>query len=547
MSPLSRNLIALVVCFLFVSPQVYACRGVDQEYTLFFNANAQAQFIKDLGQAPSDAAGMVALPPDADVIAEVILTDEKKGFLAGAATAKIVRVIKTSDDRVRQGAEIPIKFVFTSCGPNHRSGNTGTIAAKIGTDIDDNLVLCMYARRFGDGKIESPSGSSGSEYIGECNPDVMKADKQVKQAAESGDVKAQITFGLMYEKGRSVRQNNVEALKWLHLAAESGDAEALYQLGAKYQRDKNDKEAMKWFKRAAEKGHEYAATAIKRQQEADAIENAAKQGNAEAQYKFGYKYDNEYNYVEAIKWYKLAAVQNHLKAANRLGKIYDDGGGGVQIDHAEAAKWYRLTAEKGDVEGQCGLGRQYGFLNQYSESLKWYKLAAEQGNSEAMERVATLYQYGRGVEQNDAEAIKWFRLALERGYTYVLPRLVDIVSQGRIVVENKTEVENWFRLSADKGYNVAQFGLGQMYQTGENVQQNDAEAIKWYLLAAGQGNIKAQNALAEMEQQGRGVTANYAEVEKLLQLAAEERIWRAKDVLESLQNRKIKLIHVPVN
>ena len=96
---------------LFASSQVYACMGPRQEYTLFFNANAQPLIFDDLGQAPSKAEGISELPSDADVIAEVILTGDNPAQYGMPTAANIVRVIKTSDARVRQGEEITIKFL----------------------------------------------------------------------------------------------------------------------------------------------------------------------------------------------------------------------------------------------------------------------------------------------------------------------------------------------------------------------------------------------------------------------------------------------------
>lgn len=401
MNQLLHIFIAFVLCILFVSPQAHACMGPGAESTLFFNASAQPLIFEDLGQAPSTAEGMAELPPDADVIAEVVLTGNNSARDRMPTAANIVRVIKTSDARVRQGEEITIKFGYTSCGPNHRSGNKGTIAAKIGTDIEDQLVLCLYSRRFSDGHINSPTGAFLP--VSECNPGELKVAKRIKRAAEKGDVKAQTALGSMYEKGENVRPDNEKAMKWFHLAAASGDADAQYEIGKKYKRDKNNKEAMKWFKLAAEKGNKYAKNAIEKIQEDEAVRCAAEKGDAEAQYKLGYKYYNEIKYVEALKWYKLAAVQGHLKAANSLGWIYHYGSGGVGIDHKEAIKWYLIAAEKGDAEAQHGLGSQYEFLYQYKTALDWYRLAADQGNSRAIERINVLLQYGRVTDTGKYE------------------------------------------------------------------------------------------------------------------------------------------------
>ncbi|MDL2260075.1 sel1 repeat family protein [Deltaproteobacteria bacterium OttesenSCG-928-K17] len=527
---LPRIIIVFVGCFLLASPQLNACSGVSSESTLFFNANAQPVIFELMGQKPSDAKGMNELPPDADVIAEVILTGANWGMDGVPTGVKIVKVIKTSDARISEGKEFPIKFEYTSCGPNHIMGEKGAIAGKIGKDIEDRLVLCLYSRVYGSGHIDSPVGS---EYMSECNPDQLEKARKIKQAAEKGDVKAQISLGEMYEIGHSVGHDDAKAMKWFKRAAKSGDADAMYQLGAKYRRDKNDKEALKWFKRAAEKGHQYAVNVLDRHQKEEAIRKGAKKGNAEAQYELGQLYDRQVNYVEATKWYKLAAVQGHIKAANALGRIYNGGGGGVGFNHEEAAKWYRLTAEKGNKEGMMGLAEQYEFLDRYNDALKLYELAAAQGDTTAMERLGNFYQYGRGVARNSAEAAKWYRLFFERTDSSRL--LVNLYLEDSSVANNAEEAQMWLHNAAARGYNVAQFTLGQMYEMGDKVKQDDAEAIKWYLLAGDQGNKWAKASLDEMEKQGRGVTANYEEVTNLLQQAVDGKVWRARDVLKTLK------------
>lgn len=50
---------------------------------------------------------------------------------------------------------------------------------------------------------------------------------ELKAKAEKGDPKAQYELGRMYELGRGVSKDFVEAYKWLHLAAEQGLKKAL--------------------------------------------------------------------------------------------------------------------------------------------------------------------------------------------------------------------------------------------------------------------------------------------------------------------------------
>ncbi len=127
-------LMVLATCFLLASPQAHACRGISFEYRLFFETLPNPQ-------------------PEADVIAKVSLSEVKDG----TATAKVVQVLKTSDVRVQQGEQIPVKYSFTSCGPNPVNGAGGTIIANTGTDSEGHLVLYPYLRRYGDGHMTPPA------------------------------------------------------------------------------------------------------------------------------------------------------------------------------------------------------------------------------------------------------------------------------------------------------------------------------------------------------------------------------------------------------
>ena len=76
-----------------------------------------------------------------------------------------------------------------------------------------------------------------------------------RKAAEQGNPLSQFNLGLMYYKGRGVRRDYKEAVKWWRLAAEKGFAEALNNLGMMYGNGdgvaQDDVEAHKWFDLAA--------------------------------------------------------------------------------------------------------------------------------------------------------------------------------------------------------------------------------------------------------------------------------------------------------
>ena len=76
-----------------------------------------------------------------------------------------------------------------------------------------------------------------------------------RKGAERGQPLAQFNLGLMYYKGRAVRQDYTEAVKWWRLSAEKGFAEALNNLGMMYGNGDGVEQdygpAHKWFDIAA--------------------------------------------------------------------------------------------------------------------------------------------------------------------------------------------------------------------------------------------------------------------------------------------------------
>ena len=128
-------------------------------------------------------------------------------------------------------------------------------------------------------------------------------------------------------------------------AAEAGDVDAQLALGHKYrQGDISDwDEGVKWFRKAAE------------------------QGNAEAQYNLGLMIIRgtgaRQDGTEAVNWLLKAAEQGNADAQFLLGQVYDGGWAGDNYepgteptpDPVAAKKWYGKAAEQGNSEAQAAL------------------------------------------------------------------------------------------------------------------------------------------------------------------------------------------------
>ena len=151
---------------------------------------------------------------------------------------------------------------------------------------------------------------------------------------------AQYHLGCMYETGRGVEQDHVEAAKWYRKAAEAGYAPAQSNLGNMYRDgegvEQDHVEAVTWYRKSAEAG------------------------DAPAQFNLGTMYFNGkgvgQDHIEAAKWYRKAAEAGFAMAQYNLGISYENGEG-VEQDHVVAAKWFRKSAEAGDAVGRTRLLR----------------------------------------------------------------------------------------------------------------------------------------------------------------------------------------------
>jgi len=103
----------------------------------------------------------------------------------------------------------------------------------------------------------------------------------------------------------------------------------------------------------------------------------------------------------------------------KLGNVYYQGDG-VQKDYMQALKWYRMAADQDLPESQYMMGVMYdhgeGVPQDFLAAVDWYRKAAEQGNVAAQFALGSKYAEGEGVPQNFAEAYVWFSLAAAAGH-----------------------------------------------------------------------------------------------------------------------------------
>jgi TPR repeat protein len=82
---------------------------------------------------------------------------------------------------------------------------------------------------------------------------------------------------------------------------------------------------------------------------------SAKEGVACAQCNLGGCYESgatvDRDYIEAVRLYQLAAMQNDADAQCNVGKCYETGKG-MRKSRTDAVHWYRLAIEHGSTDAK---------------------------------------------------------------------------------------------------------------------------------------------------------------------------------------------------
>lgn len=230
---------------------------------------------------------------------------------------------------------------------------------------------------------------AGTRQIPEAAANVFR------QAADQGHVKSMYYLGIYSESQiNDYATPKTRAEYWLKKAAEKGDADAQFQLGFYYERDPNrlliqeGRDALNLLQLNWDDCPDYIVCKTE-------LEN--------------YRY-------KAMKWYRKAAEQGHVKAKFNLGLIYERGIGTERLERnrEEAEKWIQESAKQGYTPAKCWMGYYYmgnavTIPKDEEKAFQWYSEAAQEGSEEACFRLGQFYEHGICVEPDREKAISWYR------------------------------------------------------------------------------------------------------------------------------------------
>ena len=224
---------------------------------------------------------------------------------------------------------------------------------------------------------------------------------------------------------------------------EYGKAQRLYIQGEKCYRGQNFAKAFEFFQRSAKKGESEASCSLGRMFENG--EGVARNGE------------------KAMFWYRRAAELGCERA-----------GGFLRSLEEEEFKRLEGRASRGDAQAQYDLGEklyngEWNVARDYAKAAKWYREAAERGHADAQYKLGSMYDCGKGVDEDAEKAEMWYRKAMENGQDDAKDSLVEMY-----------------------------YNLGELYYNGDGVDEDHAAALTWYLKAAVLGDEGAREALQQL-------------------------------------------------
>ena len=268
-------------------------------------------------------------------------------------------------------------------------------------------------------------------------------------SAEQGVRDSQFKAGLAYARGLGVKQDYIEAYKWLDVAARAGDPQA----GSRR----------------------------------DALAKVMEPGD-----------------VDKARAAAAAFQQKpRVRAALVISRPGSDGAeepaAAIDLSLVPAAigpDKLRIAAITGNHAAEFEIATRFadgrGVAQDFKQAVFWYKRAAEGGLAPAQYRLASIYEKGTGIRRNPRIAQEWYRRAAQAGNAKAMHNLAVLFAEGAVGKPDLTAAVTWFKKAAGYGVRDSQFNAGILYARGLGVKQDSAEAFKWFAIAAHSGDEQAK-------------------------------------------------------
>lgn len=307
--------------------------------------------------------------------------------------------------------------------------------------------------------------------------------KALINAAEKGDINAQMFLGRIYTEGLyGVPKSPQQANKWYLAAAKQGNVEAQFLVYSSLV-DNDKVEALKWLKKSADNGFAPAQVLIG--------DELRVYGDIE---KFG---------MQIFQYYNSAAAQSFPPGYYGVANCYYYGIG-VPRDSKKALEFYKKAGT--DISNALlKIAYCYELDKDYDNAFIWYQKAVDAGIPQAYNDIAYLYAEGRGVGKDIQKAHNMVDIAISKIPSN--PNFYD--SKGEIyLIEGNLKMarEMWnkvLQLDPKANERTDPLALAMNNSVDNNIPQTSLQADKTFALICANEDYKRVSSVPYAKNDGK--------------------------------------------
>ncbi len=344
----------------------------------------------------------------------------------------------------------------------------------------------------------------------------MGSNDVIFRDAEAGNPYAALGVAYLYQHGKGIEQDYREAEQWYKHSADRGCSRAMWELAKAYRKgtfvEADFSDYLHFLKKAAGAGIPEARLELALLNiSGDMVPRnpriafnwmrlAADQHLPMAEFLLGYMHGHgigtKPDKAEEEMLYSRVGIHGNADLFHWIGRNYEYGLHGIEIDLFEAGRWYKYGADMGHeacfISWKAVLDTLEG--NMPPESLKdrEFRLShTEAAKEHTMRDMALVYADACLNDDQYEEAIEGYEEASELGDPTAMYTLALIYHDGMIVRRNDSLSLEYMRKAAMAGSEDAQFMMGTLYERGRGVPKDVNEAIHYYSQAAAHGYLAA--------------------------------------------------------
>ncbi|MBB4313575.1 tetratricopeptide repeat protein [Roseospira marina] len=206
----------------------------------------------------------------------------------------------------------------------------------------------------------------------------------------------------------------------------------------------------------------------------------------------------------AVALFGEAAAGGHGWAALELGRVFEAGAPGIPADLGAAWRWYQEAAARGVAQGHTALGRLVAREGRGPEAIReafgHFARAAEGGHTWALYEAGKVAEQGVGGQPGDpATARAWYERAMTQGVDAAPGAIASLYERGLGVEQDDVRALALYHMGARAGNAWATYKVGSFVAEGRGTPADPDAARAWLTAARAEGVTQAVDLMERLD------------------------------------------------